>query len=164
MQRTVRTVVVVMAMRLWCGVAQGQSLPARVLGLADIPGVAGHEGAVPDAVRAGLPAWATPRVDEIGNLVVTLGSGRPSVALVADLDEGGYVVSRITDDGFLRLHRHTGSPGYALADQYVVGQPVLVRTATGALVQGMTATPSAHLSRLVDPAGPIANVSGVSGD
>lgn len=128
-----------------CAAAFGQPLPERFLDLVKAQGVSGREDAVRDAVRAQLPPWASPRVDELGNLVVTLGSGQPHVALVASLDEDGYVVSRVTDDGYLRLHRHTGNASLRLADQFVLGQPVMVRTARGTLVPGVTATESTHL-------------------
>lgn len=131
------------------GTLYAQPLPERFLHLVKAPGVAGHEEAVRDAVRAQLPPWVHPRVDEIGNLVVTLGSGKPHVALVAALDEHGYIVSRITGDGYLRLHRPTAAFSHRLGDQYFVGQPVVVGTASGRLVPGVTATPSTHLSALV---------------
>lgn len=70
--------------------------------------------------------------------------------MVAPLDESGYVVSRVTDEGYLRLHRHTAVTNNVLRDQYVVGQPVHIRTANGRIVPGVTATPSTHLSRLLN--------------
>ncbi len=142
--------------------AWAQDLAQRFLPLLQTAGVAGHEDAVREAVRRQLPAWARPlaTVDEAGNLRLSLGRGEPHVALVAALDEPGYVVSRITDDGFLRLHRHTTGPaGVAqpLRDQFLVGQPVQVSTASGRLVDGVTATPSTHLSRLT-PAAEVARI------
>lgn len=122
-----------------------QPLPDRFLTLVQAQGVAGREDAVREAVRAQLPGWADPRVDELGNLVLTLGSGQPHVAVVASLDEGGHVVSRITDVGYLRLHRHTVNPPHGLADQFIVGQPVSIRTSSGVLVPGVVATESTHL-------------------
>jgi putative aminopeptidase FrvX len=131
--------------------ASAQGLQQRFLQLVQAPGVAGHEAAVRDELRRQLPAWAQPQVDGVGNLRVTLGRGEPHVALVAMLDEPGYVVSRITDDGFLRLHRHTTGPAgvpQPLRDQFMLGQPVVVGTAAGRLVPGVTATPSTHFRRL----------------
>jgi putative aminopeptidase len=140
--------------------AGAQDLEDRLLRLLRVDGVSGHEGAVRDAVRAQLPDWAKPRIDELGNLVVTIGSGPPHTAFVAALDEPGYVVSRITDDGYLRLHRHTARPSHALGDQFFLGQPVVIRTATDTLVPGVTATSSTHLSGLSPPA-EIARIKGV---
>lgn len=156
-------IIFAMLISLISGVAGAQSLPQRFLHLVDTQGVAGHEADVREAVRAQLPAWVKPSVDEIGNLTVSVGNGAPHTVLVAMLDENGYVVSRITDDGYLRLHRHTGNPAgpaQPLRDQFMVGQPVLVHTASGKLIPGVTATPSTHLSRLANPAD-IARIKGL---
>src|SRR5262249_4050966 len=131
---------------------RGQPLSERFLHLLQAPGVAGREDAVRDAIRAQLPAWARPRVDEIGNLILTFGSGSPRVALVAALDEHGFLVSRITDDGYLRLPRHPAAFSHHLGEQLFLGQPVVVQTASGRLVPGVTATASTHLTPLADPA------------
>ncbi len=120
--------------------------------LLGVDGVAGHEAAVRDVVREQLPAWAKPGIDELGNLVVTIGNGTPHIAFIAALDESGYVVSRITEDGYLRVHRHTARPPHALGDQFFLGQPVVIRTNTGKLVPGVTATSSTHLRGLSAPA------------
>ncbi len=136
---------------LFSAISNAQTLQQRFLQLVDTQGVAGHESAVREAVQAQLPSWAKPRVDEIGNLTLSLGNGAPHIALIAMLDESGYVVSRITDNGYLRLHRHTVAPAGAaqvLREQFMVGQPVMVQTASGKLLPGVTATPSTHLSRL----------------
>ncbi len=117
--------------------------------LIDAPGVSGREGPVRDLVRAALPDWAKPQVDSVGNLVLTLGSGQPSTLIVAPLDEDGYVVSSITDDGFLRLHRPTREPQHRLFDQYHVGQPIQIVTKRMGVVPGVTATPSTHLRRFL---------------
>jgi putative aminopeptidase FrvX len=134
-----------------CEEARAQPLSERFANLVRTPGVAGYEAGVREAVRAQLPAWAVPRTDELGNLILTFGSGAPHVALVAGLDESGYVVSRITGDGFLRLHRHTAGVSHRLGDQYFAGQPVVVRASNGRIVPGVTATPSVHFDGLVKP-------------
>lgn len=103
-------------------------------------------------MRAQLPSWAQPRVDELGSLTVTIGSGAPHLAFIAALDEPGYVVSRITDSGYLRVHRHTARAAHALGDQFFLGQPVVIRTSSGKLVPGVTATSSTHLRGLSPPA------------
>jgi putative aminopeptidase FrvX len=130
-----------------CPQGSAQPLPERLLQLLRANGVAGYETEVRAAIRAQLPARIAPRIDPLGNLSVTLGSGAPHVVVVASLDEGGYVVSRIGDDGLLRLHRHTPRPGHPLAEQFFVGQPVVVQTADGRRIAGVTATPSTHFSR-----------------
>ena len=133
--------------------AQGPAAPTeRLLWLARVPGVSGHEADVRKAVASMLPANLHAETDTMGNLVVRIGSGSPRTLVVAPLDEPGYVVSGITDEGYLRLHRHTTGLAHPLAHEYHVGQPVLIRTAQGAYVNGVAATPSTHL-RSTRPAG-----------
>lgn len=133
--------------------AAAQDSPAeRLLQLARVPGVSGHESDVRKAVASMLPATMRAEVDTAGNLLVRIGSGAPRTLVTAPLDEPGYVISGITDDGYLRLHRHTTGLSHALAHEYHVGQPVLIRTASGAYVAGVTATPSTHLGSTRAPA------------
>jgi putative aminopeptidase FrvX len=123
----------------------------RLLQLVSIPGVAGYEAQVREAIEMLLPPSARVRADNLGNIVIRTGNGAPHTLIVAPLDESGLVISAITDVGYLRVHRHTAAPGFRLAAQYLVGQPIQIRTATGAMVPGVTATPSAHLRAFRDP-------------
>ena len=152
---TRRLAALVCASTLACGTAAAQPSPAdtasRLLALARLPGVTGHEAAVRDAVRAALPPWARPDIDNLGTLSVTVGSGDPRSLVIAPLDETGYYVSRITDDGYLRLHRPVARPRHALDDQFHVGQPVVVETGKGTRLQGVTAVRSSHLNAAVPP-------------
>jgi putative aminopeptidase FrvX len=126
-------------------------IASRLLHLLSIPGVAGYEAPVREAIELSLPLNARVRADSMGNIVLRSGTGAPHTLIVAPLDEGGLVVSAITPDGYLRAHRHTAAPGPRLSTQYIVGQPVEVRTASGAVVPGVTATPSTHLRAFRDP-------------
>ncbi|MGE0040684.1 MAG: M20/M25/M40 family metallo-hydrolase [Vicinamibacterales bacterium] len=129
----------------------------RLLQLMGASGVSGYETDVRDLVEMQLPLWARVRADNLGNIVLRIGNGGPHTLVVAPLDEGGLVVSAITEDGYLRVHRHTSAPGFALATQYLVGQPIRIRTSSGTMVNGVTATPSTHLSRF-SPAGEVRRV------
>jgi putative aminopeptidase FrvX len=71
-------------------------------------GVSGAEGPVRDAVRRLLPTWARPRVDTAGNLWVTVGSGEPTVVFVAHLDEVGFEVMSVGEDGLLTVESRGG--------------------------------------------------------
>ncbi|MEO8499431.1 MAG: hypothetical protein ABI565_00850, partial [Vicinamibacteria bacterium] len=117
----------------------------RLLSLARIPGVSGHEGDVRKALSGMLPKAMRTETDSVGNLVLRIGSGAPKTMVSAPLDEPGYVVSGITDEGYLRLHRHTTGLAHPLAHEYHLGQPVFIRTTHGDYVNGVTATPSTHL-------------------
>jgi putative aminopeptidase FrvX len=96
--------------------------------LAERYGVSGDEGAVRDAVRALLPAWARPATDSAGNLWVTVGRGRPRVVFLAHLDEIGFAVTAIRDDGTLELRQRGG-----FFPSLFEGQPALVHTRHGAV-------------------------------
>lgn len=130
---------------------------ADLAALLEASGVSGYETAVREAVASRLPGWAAPEVDNLGNLTVTVGSGRPDLLLLAHLDEPGYVVSRITGDGYLRVERlvrfppvspRTGRalPVSPLFDQFHEGQLVTIGTREGPVL-GAVATLSIHLQR-----------------
>lgn len=103
----------------------------------------GQEGSATSIISASLPGWTT---DAMGNLIKHVGSGRPRRVVACGLDNGGYIVSEITDAGYLRLaapERNTHSP---LWDQFHEGQRVRVLTKNGAL-PGVIAVKSTHLWR-----------------
>ena len=84
--------------------------------------------------------------DNQGNLILTVGSGRPHRVIACALDRTTLVVSQITDDGYLRLHRNSAAPPHPLWDQFHEGQQVVIRTARG-LVPGVVAIPNGHFGR-----------------
>ena len=88
-------------------------------------GVSGMEGPVRETVRSMLPAWAHPSVDSAGNLWLTVGSGAPKVVFLAHLDEIGFEVTAIRDDGTLDLKPRGGF----IASLYEA-QPALIHTGT----------------------------------
>jgi putative aminopeptidase len=84
-------------------------------------GVSGTEGPVRDAVRRLLPPWTRPQVDTAGNLWVSAGRGEPTVVFVAHLDEVGFEVTAIGEDGILEL-----APRGGLFPRLWAGRPALV--------------------------------------
>jgi putative aminopeptidase FrvX len=94
--------------------------------LVETYGVSGHEGPVRDAVIGLLPAWASPTIDSAGNLLVRAGSGAPLTVFVAHLDEIGFSVTDIRDDGRLGL-RAVGGFFPSLFE----AEPALVHTGAG---------------------------------
>jgi putative aminopeptidase FrvX len=120
-----------------------QSILAKLIAA---QGVSGYETDVRQIITGLLPqgSRSRARVDEVGNLIATFGSGDPATVISAPMDEAGYVVSRITDDGYIRLNRVGRAAPSRLWDQFQEGQPVTIRTAGGP-VQGVTACISIHL-------------------
>ena len=83
--------------------------------------------------------------DNLGDVTITLGNGAPRRLIVTPIDEPGFVVSAITDDGYLRLQRipQFGLP--AIFNELYSAQPVKVGTASGRWVDGVVAGISIHL-------------------
>ena len=107
----------------------------------DVP--TGDETRATDAIRAADPGW---RRDVLGNLVRRAGQGRPRRLVACGLDHVGFVVSAITEDGYLRLHRAGNAATHPLWDQSHQGQQVRVLGARGA-IPGVVAIANAHFAR-----------------
>jgi len=89
--------------------------------LTESHGVPGYEDEVRDVVRDRL-AEATDEVttDAMGNVVGTIeGSGDYSVAVAAHMDEIGFMVRHVTDDGFLKVDALGGWDARILKSQRV---------------------------------------------
>lgn len=88
-----------------------------------IPGLSGHEGRVRRHLRGRLEELSiASRTDRMGNLIATVegDAGAPSVMLFAHMDQLGFVVRKIEDDGLVRIERLGGVPERALASQAVL--------------------------------------------
>ena len=118
-----------------------ESLSVRFSGMT---AVTGYEQAVTDSLLALLPGSTR---DRTGNVTLTLGRGGPKRLVYCNLDETGYVVGNITDDGYLTLRRVGGGPRLSpLFDQQIEGHRVTVFGRRGA-VPGVVAVRSTHLTR-----------------
>jgi putative aminopeptidase FrvX len=104
-------------------IAEARDIVAQ---LVETYGVSGHEAPVREAVVKLLPAWANPTIDSAGNILVRVGAGDPLTVFVAHLDEIGFTVTAIRDDGRLDL-RQVGGFFPSLFE----AEPALVHTATG---------------------------------
>lgn len=106
------------------------------------PAPPGHEAVAARTLAAALPGWSA---DRWGNLVRRVGSGTPRRVVACAMDQSAYVVSQVTDDGYLRLRR-SGVPRHPLWDQFHEGQRLRVFTATGSH-EGVVAVPNGHFAR-----------------
>lgn len=68
--------------------------------IVETPAVPGYEGQLAEKIRAQIAAFH-PVTDNLGDVIVTIGSGAPHRLIVTPIDEPGFVVSGITDDGYL---------------------------------------------------------------
>jgi putative aminopeptidase FrvX len=106
--------------------------------------VSGHEERLGAAIRERVKALA-PKTDSMGNVYVTLGSGAPHKLIAVAMDEPGYVVSGITDDGYLRVQRLPQAAVTPVFDVLNFAQPVWILTRAGKQVNGVFAGLSVHL-------------------
>ena len=96
--------VAIAACLLWMAPARADSTTVDVLRrLVSAYGVSGAEGPVRREIESMLPSWAHPKTDAMGNLVLEVGHGAPSMLFIAHMDEIGYYVTDITPDGYLRV-------------------------------------------------------------
>jgi putative aminopeptidase FrvX len=86
-------------------------------------GVSGMEAPVRTLVQSLLPAWAKAETDSAGNLIVHAGSGDPLVVIVAHMDEIGFRVTGLREDGSLDVERVGG-----FYPSLFEGRPALVHT------------------------------------
>lgn len=108
------------------------------------PAVPGYEQDLSHAIAQELAAYS-PKVDSLGDVVITVGSGALNRLLVAPIDEPGYVVSDITAQGYLRLQRLPQFGVLPLFNELYSAQPVRIHTAQGKWIDGVVAGPSVHL-------------------
>ena len=107
------------------------------------PAVPGYEQELAAKISKRLESLK-PRTDEMSNVIVTIGSGSPHRLIVAPMDEPGYVVSGITNDGYLRLQRLPQGGQLPLFNELYSAQPVKVR-AGDKWIDGAVAGVSIHL-------------------
>ncbi|HUF36610.1 MAG TPA: M20/M25/M40 family metallo-hydrolase [Gemmatimonadales bacterium] len=91
-------------------------------------GASGMESPVRDAIRTALPSWARPEVDTAGNLVLSVGQGEPTVVFIAHMDEVGFRVRAVAEDGTLEVE-----PLGGLFLSLWEGRPALVHTGSAAV-------------------------------
>src|ERR1700733_1059826 len=113
----------------------------------ETPSVSGYENQLGEKIRAKLAAFH-PVVDNLGDVIVTIGTGAPHRLIVTPIDEPGFVVSGITEDGYLRLQRLPQRGNLPLIfNELYSAQPVKVRAAGGQWIDGVVAGDSIHLQQ-----------------
>ena len=93
-------------------------------------GVSEREKPVAETVERLLPDWAKPETDDAGNLILHMGTAGtnskvPKILIVAHMDEIGFAVKSIANDGRLEVEERGGG-----ILSYFLGHPALVHTAT----------------------------------
>lgn len=108
-----------------------------------VPSPSGYEQFMVKKILQNLPQGLFTEMDNLGSLYLTMGKGTQSLSLLAPMDEVGYIVSGINEEGYLRLDRVVPAP-HMLYDSFHLGQPMLIWTEKGA-VSGVLALPSTHI-------------------
>lgn len=136
-----------LAVALTC--AAGGSLAAQaapqgplVRRLASVPAPIGHEQALADTLMAILPGATR---DRAGDVTLTLGRGAPRRLVACPMDEPGWIVGGIRDDGYLTVRRLPGRTP-PLFDQHAEGQRIVLMGDKGP-VPGVVGVRSVHLTR-----------------
>jgi endoglucanase len=125
------------------GSLAAQAAPSDpLLRLASIPAPIGHERLLADTLLATLPDAAR---DRAGNVVLTLGRGTPRRLVACPMDEPGWIVGGIRDDGYLTVRRLPGRTP-PLFDQHAEGQRIVLLGDNGP-VPGVVGVRSVHLTR-----------------
>lgn len=124
--------------------AQTRSVEADLKWLTEAPAVSGYEAQLVSHIEKQLAALH-PQRDNMGNLTITFGSGMPHRMIAAPIDEPGYIVSRIEDDGYLRVVRlpQSGLPPHY--NEMQNAQPMVVTTRNGSSRSAVIAGLSIHL-------------------
>ncbi len=108
--------------------------------------VSGRESRFIAYLKSQLPHGTKTEIDNMGNLVVQVGDGVSELLLVTAVDEPGFLVTDITDDGFLRIASPGGRTPSTLFAQFHEGHYVDI-AARGGTIRGVVALPSSHLVR-----------------
>jgi len=104
--------------------------------LTEAHGIPGHETEIRSLVRRYMEPLGSIEQDRIGSLVCANGSVGPRVMLAAHMDEIGFMVTLISEDGFLRF-----LPLGGWFNQVLLGQRVIIKTHKGDLLGVIGAKP-----------------------
>ncbi len=107
--------------------------------LLDVPGIPGYEYRVKEFIESRLDPEIERTTDSLGNLVATVGEGDKAMLFVAHMDELGFIVSEVREDGFLKI-----KPLGGIDPRTVFGRSIKVVTEKGEMF-GAAAVVPPHL-------------------
>src|SRR6478735_7859346 len=114
--------------------------------LCAVPAPSGAESDLADLLqRRWSGQGAEVRRDGVGNLIARVGGSGPRVLVQAHMDQIGYVVRHITDEGFLLLDGAQGDRRNGPERRHPIGEPVKAPARDGAWVEGLLAAASGHV-------------------
>ena len=107
--------------------------------ITEVPGLPGYEGEVRAVLRRALEGVASEiSQDHLGSVIATLPgtAERPRIMLPGHMDEVGFMVRFVTENGFIRFVQLGG-----WWDQVLLAQQVVIKTAKGDVVGVIGAKP-----------------------
>ena len=107
--------------------------------LTDAHGVPGHESQIRAVIHRYIDPLGTVTQDRLGSVLCAQGIQGPKVMLAGHMDEIGFMVRHITDEGFLKFVSLGG-----WFDQVLLGQRVIVKTHKGDVI-GVIGSKPPHL-------------------
>lgn len=109
--------------------------------LTEAHGVPGYETEVRAVLRDYMEPLGDVTQDKLGSLICHQSGSGPKVMLVGHMDEIGFIVTHITDDGFVKF-----LPLGGWWDQVLLGQRVIIKTGKGNVLGVIGAKPPHLLS------------------
>jgi endoglucanase len=91
------------------------------------------------------PRCEAVRRDAMGNVLARAGGSGPRLLVQAHMDQVGYLVRYVTEQGFLLLDGSQGDRRMGPERRYPVGQPVRALARDGSWVEGLLAAASGHV-------------------
>ncbi len=120
------------------------NLAKLVEDLSLLPGLSGHEQAVARYVRSHFESLGLECFEDVlGNVYTVLGNKESefTILLTAHMDQLGFMVKTITEDGFIRIERVGGIPEKTLSSLRVS-----IQNEKGELIPGIIGVKSHHIT------------------
>jgi putative aminopeptidase FrvX len=141
--RGTKVVTTVLALGIVIGTARAADIKTVTKELFAVPSTTGNEEMLAARIRGLLPRKIAVETAGLGTIAVRLGGTPGPTLILAALDDYGHMVGGITPEGYLTLDRPVPPPNGRF-DGFLLGQPVIIRTATSP-VQGVVSQPAMHL-------------------
>jgi endoglucanase len=106
--------------------------------LTEAPGVSGYEAPIRSITRKYMESYGELTQDKIGSVICRMpgSSDKPRIMLAGHMDEIGFMVKQVSDEGFIKF-----LPLGGWFDQVLLGQRVVIQTALGDVVGVIGAKP-----------------------
>ena len=111
--------------------------------LSELNGISGYEKAVRRYLADAFSKIVGPTnitFDNLGSVIAKQGNSGPKIALAGHMDEVGMIITRITDDGYMRFQTIGGWWG-----QVMLAQQMTITTQTGKTIRAVIGSKPPHI-------------------